>query len=354
MGVIPKELIPESNNNDRILTNEKPPAGKLPVEILEPMLRSLQSRELVVGPDIGVDVGVSRSRGKYIVSSSDPITGVVDRIGWHAVNVSANDVATSGVMPDTLNVVALFPEGTLSSEIVAFIGEINETASSLGISVAGGHTEITPNLRRPIIIITAFGSGDEFVTAADAKTDDSILLTKTAGIEGTAILSKLPSVERLVDNQILNRGRELLKKLSILKEADAAFKTGKVHAMHDLTEGGIVGCVLEMSLASKLGFDLYADQVPVDDATKIICDSLQVDPLKLIGSGSLLISCLASEASAVIARLNSEAIPCTEIGKFRDLSHGRWIISKQKKVELKGKSVQDELWVALGKYGNLP
>ena len=278
------------------------------------------SRELVVGPEIGVDVGVTRSKGRYLVSSSDPITGAVERTGWHAVNVSANDVATSGIMPDTLNVVALFPEGTRSAEIAAIIGEINETASSLGISVAGGHTEITPSLTRQIIVITAFGSGDKFITAADAKSGDSILLTKSAGIEGTSILSKLPAVARLVDKETLDKGLKLIEKLSILKEAEIAFKTGRIHAMHDLTEGGVIGCTLEMSLASQLGFELYSSRVPVEKATEVICSKLDLDPLKLIGSGSLLIACTSTDASVVIDRLQSENIPCVEIGRFTDES----------------------------------
>ena len=210
-----------------ILSSQKLPQGKLPIEILKPMLRSMNSRGLVVAPNIGIDVGVTRSKGKYLVSSSDPITGAVERIGWHAVNVSANDVATSGIMPDTLNIIALFPEDTRSDAIVKVMDEINETASSLGITVAGGHTEITPNLKRQIIMVTAFGSGDKFVTAADAKVHDSILLTKTAGIEGTSILSRLPAIARLVDPKILKRGRKLLDKLSIMKDASEDFRHRK-------------------------------------------------------------------------------------------------------------------------------
>jgi hydrogenase expression/formation protein HypE len=336
------------------LRHEKLPTGKLPVEILAPMLKSMPSGNLVVAPEIGIDVGVTRSKGKYIVSSSDPITGAVERIGWHAVNVSANDVATSGIMPDTLNVIALFPEGTSSNGIETVLNEINESAEALGISVAGGHTEITPSLKRPIIAVTAFGSGDSFVTAADAQMGDSILMTKTAGIEGTSILSSLPPSEKQVNTDTLRRGRDLLKKLSILKEAKTAFNTGKVHAMHDLTEGGVVGCTLEMSLASKLGFELYEDQVPVDEATREVCSKLKVDPLKLIGSGSLLIACAASDSVIIKDRLGAENIPCAEIGRFQDLTKGRWIVSKGKREELTGVSVQDEIWPALSEYGNLP
>ncbi len=308
----------------------------------------------MVAPEIGIDVGVTRSKGKFLVSSSDPITGAVERIGWHAVNVSANDVATSGIMPDTLNVIALFPEGTSSTGIEAVLNEINESAEALGISVAGGHTEIAPSLKRPIIAITAFGSGDSFVTAADAQTGDSILITKTAGIEGTSILSGLPAIQKLVNAKTLRRGRDLLKKLSILKEAETAFNTGKVHAMHDLTEGGVLGCTLEMSLASKLGFELYEDQVPLDQATIEICSKLNVNPLRLIGSGSLLIACAASDSGIIKDRLSSENIPCAEIGKFQDVAKGRWIVSKGKREKLTGMSVQDEIWPALSKYGNFP
>ena len=290
----------------------------------------------MVAPEIGIDVGVTRSKGKFLVSSSDPITGAVERIGWHAVNVSANDVATSGIMPDTLNVIALFPEGTSSTGIEAVLNEINESAEALGISVAGGHTEIAPSLKRPIIAITAFGSGDSFVTAADAQTGDSILITKTAGIEGTSILSGLPAIQKLVNAKTLRRGRDLLKKLSILKEAETAFNTGKVHAMHDLTEGGVLGCTLEMSLASKLGFELYEDQVPLDQATIEICSKLNVNPLRLIGSGSLLIACAASDSGIIKDRLSSENIPCAEIGKFQDVAKGRWIVSKGKREKLNG------------------
>ncbi|HXQ92399.1 MAG TPA: AIR synthase-related protein, partial [Nitrososphaerales archaeon] len=286
-------------------------------------------------------------------SSSDPITGAGERIGWHAVNVSANDVATSGIMPDTLNIIALFPEDTKSGAILKVMQEINETALELGITVAGGHTEITPNLKREIIMVTAIGSGDKFVTAADAKVHDSILLTKSAGIEGTSILSRLPTVAKLVDPKILNRGRKLLNKLSIMRDARIAFATGKVHAMHDLTEGGVIGCLLEMSLASELGFELFGDHVPLDSSTKEICSELKIDPLKLIGSGSLLIACEKTDVDLIVKRLKTDKILCTDIGRFLPPKQGRWILSNGSRKRIDEISVQDELWPALSKYGNL-
>ena len=307
---------------------------------------------MIVPPEVGIDVGVWRSQGKFIVSSSDPITGTGSRMGWHAVNVSVNDVATSGIAPQILNIVAIFPNGTSPNTIKKVIAEISNTAANLGISVAGGHTEITPGLSRTIITVTAIGSGNKFVTAAGAKAYDAILMTKTAGIEGTAILSKLPKVKALVGQSLSNRGANLIKNLSILKEARLAFQTGRVHAMHDVTEGGVLGATYEMSLASRLGFVLFENAIPIDRNTQKICSKLAVEPLKLIGSGSLIIACNQDSKSLIVEKLRSNGIMCAEIGRFRPLKNGRRLQKADNIQAIREREIQDELWEALRKYGN--
>ncbi|MGI0085263.1 MAG: AIR synthase-related protein, partial [Nitrososphaerales archaeon] len=268
----------------------------------------------------------------------------------HAVHISANDVATSGIMPDSLNVVSMFPPGTKRVEITSLMREVRKTAEELGITVAGGHTELTPGLGRPIIVITCFGSGNKFVTAGNARSGDSILMTKTAGIEGTSILAGLPKIQELISSSAQKRGASLIRKLSVVPEASLAFSTGLVHAMHDVTEGGVVGAVFEMSLASDLGFELELKQVPVNHATLEITRVLGVDPLKLIGSGSLLIACKKSSERKIIQTLRSNKIQCAKIGKFVSKSKDRLMIRGGRRVVLKEKSIQDELWPVLRKF----
>jgi hydrogenase expression/formation protein HypE len=326
------------------------PEGKLPIDLLRPMLDTLERGNLVVPPGIGVDVGVTRTLGRFLVSSSDPITGTRKNQGWHGVNVSANDVATSGIMPDTLSMVAMFPRGTKRKAIMNLIREINDAAKGLGIAVSGGHTEITPGLAKPIIVVTCFGSGDRFVTAAHAKSGDSILATKTAGIEGTAILSNLPRVKKELSPLLVQRGANLIKKLSIVKDARVAFSTGLVHAMHDVTEGGIIGAVYEMSLASNLGFSLNLSAIPVDQSTKNISKVLGIDPLKLIGSGSLIIACSQKSEEKIVRTLKSNQIRCTKVGTFLPSSSGRKTILNEESRTLRESDIQDELWPTLQKY----
>ncbi len=303
-----------------------------------------------MGPEIGVDVGVIKTHGRYVVASSDPITGADRRIGWYAVNVSANDVATSGIMPSTLTVVTLLPSSSSTSQILALMTEIYRTAKSLGISVAGGHTEITPGLSKPLVVVTAFGTGEKYVTAAMGENGDSILMTKTAGIEGTSIISTLPGARRTISRNILMRGESLIGKLSIVPEAKEAFATGRVHAMHDATEGGILGAVLEMSIASNLGFEMDAESIPIDESTRVICDEMMVDPLKLLGSGSLLICCSNEDESKIMERLSNQKTKCTKIGRLVSKRRGRTITSNNKRTRVVKDFVQDELWSILRKY----
>ncbi|MHB1909163.1 MAG: AIR synthase family protein [Nitrososphaerales archaeon] len=333
--------------------SQKLPEGKLPIRFLESILSSLARGENVVSPSIGVDVGVVKIGNKYLVMSSDPITGTVSNMPWHAVHVSANDVATSGIMPRCLSLVSLFPPHTRPKEISSFMKETSAAAKSIGITISGGHTEITPGLERPIVVVTCFGWGSNYVTSAMARENDSILMTKTAGIEGTSILANLSKVKRSLGEKTSAKALKIIKQLSIVEDARLAFRTKRVHAMHDTTEGGTIGAIAEMSVASNLGFELEAEKVPVDLATSKICALLKIDPLKLIGSGSLIIACSESDEEKVIRSVSSKRILCTKIGKFTNVRGGRMIMKNGRVHRLATLSIQDELWPVLGKYGNL-
>ncbi len=78
------------------------PPGKIPIDILkEVVFKNLgaERKEVTVGPTAGIDGAVLEVGNKNLIVSMDPITGAVDRIGWSAVNVNANDIATFGVEP---------------------------------------------------------------------------------------------------------------------------------------------------------------------------------------------------------------------------------------------------------------
>ncbi len=326
--------------------------GKLSPEVLEKYLLNMTgavSPDLVVAPSLGVDFGVVKHGRTRLVVSSDPVTGVKEKVGWYAVNVNANDIATSGCRPQFLQSIILLPEKASVRDVARISSEIHKTASSLGITVVGGHTELTPGLRRPIVVMTAFAFADSYVTAADARNGDSIVLTKTAGVEGTAICASDPALAKKVDPAIVRRGRAFLRRLSVVAEAGASYATGAVHAMHDCTEGGVLGAVYEMSRASNLGFELREGDIPVAPETATICSALKLDPLRLISSGALLVAVEPGREKEVIRTVSHSGSRATVIGRFR---RGRRTLVRQAgSVEEISDAPSDEIWKVVGKQG---
>jgi len=301
------------------------------------------NRDMVNGPGTGIDCAVMRTHDGYMAVSSDPVTGACQDIGRIAVNISCNDIACCGISPVAIMVVILAPKDSTEEDITKIIKQISETANNLNVAVAGGHTEISDAVTRFVLITTAFGyAGEErIVKSSGAKPGDSILMTKYAALEGTSILAndfeeKLSG--ELSDIEILE-AKSLINKISVVNEGLICGKSG-VNAMHDITEGGVLGAVWEMAEASGTGCEIYVEEVPVLPVTFKICKILDVNPYKLISSGSMLISTDSPEY--VIEKLKNENIECKIIGKF--VQNNRvYIDSDGKKHELLQPEV-DELY----------
>lgn len=327
------------------------PLGKVPADVLQRYVlpyAGLRSSDLVVGPMFGLDFAVAKLGRRYIIISSDPITGAISDIGWYAVNVSANDVATSGARPRFLESVVLLPEGAEVQAVKEIATQIDSSARTLGMAVAGGHTEVTPGIRRPIVVTTAIGMTQRFVTAAGAKEGDDILVTKTIGIEGTSILASLfRSQLAKVDNTVVERAARMLKNLSVVEEGVTAFATGLVHAMHDATEGGVLGGIFETAAASGLGFEVVEKDFPIAPETRTICEALAVDPLKLISSGTLIIACGPRATARLVSALAAKGIRATKVGRF--VKDGGTLVRFDDSIEKVDHGVLDELWRVLGR-----
>ena len=170
----------------------KLPFGKVPLDILKEVVfknLGIKRDEVVLGPSAGFDGAVIDIGNKSLIVSMDPITGAIERIGWLAVNINANDVATFGVEPVFFFSCILLPEKADRKTVETICVQMNEAAKDLGMAIVGGHCEVTPGLVNPIVVGCAMGLTEKgnYVTAGGAKLGDKLILTKSAGIEGTAI-----------------------------------------------------------------------------------------------------------------------------------------------------------------------
>jgi hydrogenase maturation factor len=190
-----------------------------------------------------------------------------------------------------------------------------------------------------------------YVTSSGAETGDRIIMTKGAGIEGTAILAsdRRDSLLSVLDEQFLKRAEGFFTRISVVEEALIAFGTGGVSAMHDPTEGGVAGGLHELADAAKVGFQIYEEKIPISEETKRICAHFGIDPLQLISSGTLLITAGEEKADEIVSKLSQNGIDAAAIGKITELSRGRTLITRTRRRRDLVKPTSDHIWIALAK-----
>jgi hydrogenase expression/formation protein HypE len=332
----------------------KLPPGKIPVDILKEVVfknLGVERKEVIVGPSAGIDGAVLDLGDKSIVVSMDPITGAIERIGWLAVNVNANDVATFGVAPAFLFSCILLPENAERKLVEAISTQMNEASRNLGIAIVGGHCESTLGLANPIVVCCIMGITEKgrYVTAGGAKAGDELILTKSAGIEGTAILAtdREKELQKTLQDAVLEKAKDFWSQISVVKDALTAFQTGGVHAMHDPTEGGVAGGIHEMADASNVGVKVFEEAIPVQPETAEICSHFQIDPMQLIGSGALIVSAEAQSANEIVRALKRERIQASVIGEFTKNQKQRILTHKDGGEKALPRPLSDHLWTAL-------
>lgn len=334
----------------------KLPPGKIPIDILKDVVfKNLGAArsEVTLGPAAGVDGAVLDFGNKNAIVSMDPITGAVERIGWEAININANDVATFGVEPQFFFSCLLLPEGADSKIVETISIQMHTAAKELGIAIVGGHCESTPGLASPIVVGCIMGLTEKgkYVTSAGAKAGDKLILTKSAGIEGTAILAsdREEQLAKVFNAEFLECAKRFYSQISVVKDALTAYKSGGVHAMHDPTEGGILNGIHEMADAAGLGACIFEEKITVEPETAKICRFYEIDPLQLISSGALLIAAEPHAADKIIEALCQEHIYADAIGEFSPNPNKRILVHKDGSAEMLSRPVSDHLWIALSR-----
>ena len=311
--------------------------GKFPPGLLERLLESigLDDPRVVVGPRVGEDAAALDFGDRLLVAKTDPVTFATDRAGWYAVQVCANDVACTGATPRWFMATILAPEWFTEDDASGLFDDVLRACHELGVTLIGGHSEVTQGIKRPIVMGTMLGEveRDRLITTGGAQEGDSIVVTKGLAIEGTAILARDCEEELReagVRSSAIESSATLLRSpgISVLAEAKVAIAQNAVHAMHDVTEGGLVTALHEIAQASGLGIALEEGSVPLLPETVETCNALGLDPLGLLGSGALLIVLPASDVPRLLHNLERTGINAWEIGQLLPAEEGRILFSR--------------------------
>ncbi len=305
--------------------------GKLPAALLGELLAGvvIQDPDVVVGPRVGEDAAVLDIGDRYLVAKSDPITFTAHRLGWYALQINANDVAAMGARPRWFLGTLLLPPACEAASVKEIFDDITTACAELGVTLVGGHTEVTDGVERPILAGTLLGevAKDRLIVNANAEPGDIILLTSGVAIEGAAILAQDAAAvleRRGVAQATIDRARALLTLpgISVVPAAEALCGAVRPRAMHDPTEGGLATALAELAAGAGCGVDVDQGAVRVLPETAEICMALGLDPLGLLASGALLAVVAPRDVLAATHALRDAGIACAAIGRLTAPAQG--------------------------------
>ena len=270
-----------------------------------------------MGAAVGEDcAAIQLAEDEVFVLSADPITGTAEDIGYLAVQVTLNDLASAGAEPVGLLLTVLLPTEITEPEIRQMVQQAEKACSRANVQIIGGHTEITTAVTRPVITATGVGKAEKgkLISTSGAKAGMDIVLTKWIGLEGTSILAKEKKTELLsrFPESFILKAQEFDQMISVVPEAAVAVRSG-VGAMHDVTEGGIFGALWEMAESSGVGLEIELKKIPVKQETIEICEFFGINPYELISSGSMLMA--AADGNRLVMDLKQAGIASCVIGK---------------------------------------
>jgi len=284
------------------------------------------SGEVLVGPGAGLDAAViDIGRGRVMAIAEDPIFPApklpLEIMGWFTVHIGASDVAVTGIRPRYMTYTLLLPGTSPEEDARILVHSISETAKELGITIAGGHTGWYDAVNIPTVGgVTVWGmaSKDDWVSPGGAKDGDVILMTKGPAIEACALLAVIyrDRLDDRLDADILDRLCSRVNQISVVDDALSAFAAGGVHAMHDATEGGVLGGLWEMHAASGLPLHADIDRIEIPDDIVQFAEALSFDPWKAISEGTLLAAVEPGGVERVREAWSEIGIESQVLGRF--------------------------------------
>lgn len=314
---------------------------------------------VLVPPMTGVDAAViDLGDGRVLVVAEDPIFTMprlpLEMFGRFTVHIGASDVAVMGVRPRYMTYSLLLPPETGREDIRRIVDSIHRAACELGIAIVGGHTGFYPGFTAPTIggiTVFAVARKGEYVTPAGARPGDDIILTKGPAIETAGLLAVLREEELLGEYPaaLVEKAKALTAAISVVDDALTAVAAGGVTAMHDATEGGVVGGLFEMAAASGVGMEVEERLFVYPAEVRMVCEAFGIDPVQAIAEGSLLITARPGRSAGIIARLKRKRIASSVIGRVVANRRRRTILRADGRTAALAVPEQDPFWPAFFK-----
>lgn len=347
------------------MKTDLPKMGKVSAEVFDQVILpqlGRKRREVVVGPQHGVDVGiVDLGNGQVMVTTTDPIFVVPpygwERSAWFAVHILASDAVTSGLSPQYITLDLNLPLRMTREELESLWGVIHRECDKIGMAVISGHTGRYEGCEYPMIggaTVMCVGPADRYITPKMATVGDAVIITKGAAIEAAGLFA-VTFPQRVAERYgegFAQEAEKLFWQMSVVEDALTAVEVGVrgagVTAMHDATECGVWGGLVEIAQASNVGLSIDKDKIIVQEHVRGICELFGIDPYSSISEGTLIITSKPNKAQEVVQRLSDKGIPASQVGEVVEKTQGMRYFEAGKAHELVHPKV-DPFWAAFGK-----
>lgn len=328
--------------------------GKLDSDLLKELVFdkiTYRNSNVKVRPGIGEDCAVMDFGPYDCIMSTDPITSAISDIGRLAIHITCNDIASNGVQPMGIMLAVMLPEGTTEEDVAHIMGQAAETAGELGVEIIGGHTEVTPAVKQPVIVSTAIGRAPCGASQSgnDMEPGDYIMVSKSVGLEGCGIIACdfEKQLKGILTEDEISRAKSFLDRVSVVAEGVAAGAVG-THGMHDITEGGIMGAIWEMCQISEKGAQVWEEKIPMEPEVEKICAHFQINPMRLISSGAMVIVTPEDKKEEMLSAMEKAGVQCSVIGRIEEKSFGIMRTSSEGSFEIEP-PYADEIYKVVGK-----
>jgi selenide,water dikinase len=321
-----------------------PPGFLLPLLGLLPPIRD---PNVLVGSSTADDAAIYKLNDELaLVLTTDFFTPIVDDprdFGRVAAANALSDVYAMGGTPTTALSIVGFPDSLPAAVLGEILAGANAIAEQAGIAIVGGHTIKS---EEPIFGLAVVGTihPNRVLSNAGAKPGDRLILTKPIGLGIITTAAKN-------DQDSLGAIGEAIELMTTLnRRAAEVLIRHPVHALTDVTGFGLLGHLRNITAASDVCAEIWANRVPVIPAARTYVEAgiapggtranrkFLVDWVEFAAgvseatqlllcdaqtSGGLLAAVPEAEADKVLDALRTANLPAAIVGRISEAGTGR-------------------------------
>lgn len=275
--------------------------------------------------------------GVFVMSTNPVMISGEDDCYWGVWRCLA-DIYSCGGTPAGIQDTIILPPDMEEEKLQSFMKQLAQVCQKAGVPLLGGHTTVSEAVSKMVVTLTAIGSAKEPPVRPDAGWD--LVVTRWIGLGGTVLLAKEKEQElaKHYTLDFISGAKNLMPDGQWGVEARIGARLGA--AMHNLSEGGVLGGLWELMERGSLGMEVQLKHIPIRQETVELSEYFGLNPYQMFSPGSYLMAVPNGEKLA--EELERAGIPAAIIG--RTTAEKARILYRDEEVRYLDRPAQDELY----------